>query len=62
MFKFAKRMVKANQDIVGKQCIRNDDALTVSDEDKQISQKIYHDKLMNTEFACDRNSLSQTDS
>ena len=62
MFKFAKRMVKANQDIIGKHCIRNDDALTVSDEDKQISWKIYHEKLMNTEFACDRNSLSQTDS
>ena len=32
VFQIAKRMVKTNQDIIGDQCLRNDDgALTVSD-------------------------------
>lgn len=44
-------MVKTNQDIHGWQCIRNDDGvLSVSNE-----------KLLNTKFALDRNSLSQSD-
>ena len=37
-----KRMFKTNQDIIGEQCIRNDDVLTVS--------KLLY-KLLNTEFA-----------
>ena len=52
MFRIAKRMVKTNQVIIGEQYIRNDDgALAVSDENKKIAWKIYHEKLLNTEFA-----------
>lgn len=37
MPKIAKRMVKPNQDIIGAQCIRNDDGvLRVSNEDKIV--------------------------
>ena len=35
--------------------------LTVSDEDKEIAWKSHQEKLFITEFAWDRNSLSQTD-
>ena len=35
--------------------------LAVSDEDKKIIWKSYHEKLLNTEFALERNSLSQAD-
>ena len=45
-------MFKTNQDIIGEQCIRNDDVLTVS--------KLLY-KLLNTEFAWNKNCLSQTD-
>ena len=55
-------MVKTNQDIIGKQCIRDDNGvLAVSDEDKKMTWKSYHEKLSNTQFAWDRNSLSQAD-
>ena len=51
-------MFKTNQGISGEQCVRtDDDLLAVSDEDKKISQKGYHEKLLNTESAWDRNSL-----
>ena len=54
-------MVKTNQDIVGEQYIKHDDGvLAVSDADKKIAWKRYHEKLFNTEFAWNRNSLSQT--
>ena len=57
--KIAKRLVKTNQDIIGEQCIKNDDGvLTVSDEDKKIACKSYHVKLFNTKFTWDRNGLS----
>ena len=60
--KIAKRLVKTNQDIIGEQCIKNDDGvLTVSDEDKKIACKSYHGRFLNTESAWDRNSLSQVD-
>ena len=47
LFKIAKRMVKTNQDII--------------DEEKKNAWKTYHEKLLNTEFAWDRNNLSQAD-
>ena len=57
VLKIAKRMVKTNQDIIGEQCIRNDDGvLAVSDEDKKIAWKSYYEDL----FTWDRNSLTQT--
>ena len=35
--------------------------LAFSDEDKEIAWKNYHEKLLNTDFAWHRNSLSQED-
>ena len=35
--------------------------LAFSDEDKKIAWKNYHEKLLNTDFAWHRNSLSQED-
>ena len=58
--KIAKRMVITNQDIIGEQFIRNDGLLTVTDEDKKIVWKSCHEKLLNTEFVWDRNSLIKT--
>ena len=42
VFKFSKKMIKTNQNIIGEQCIRNydDDVLTVCDEDKKIVGKV----------------------
>ena len=40
MFKIAKRVVKTYQDIVGKQCIRNDIVFAASDENEKNSLKI----------------------
>ena len=50
VLKIAKRMFKTNQNI-----IKNDDGvLGISDE----GTKSYYDKLLNTNFVWDRNSLS----
>ena len=63
VFKIEKRLVKTNQDIIGKQCIRNDDGVfTVSDKDKKIACKNYRERFLNTKSAWDRNSLSRADS
>ena len=52
-------IVKTNQDIFGKQRVRNDDCeFAVSDEDKKIASKSYHKRLLSTDFTCDKNSLS----
>ena len=59
-FKIAERMVKTYQDITGAQYIKNDDGvMIVSDEYEKIALK--GEKLLNTKFAGDRNSLSQAD-
>ena len=53
-------MVKTYQDITGAQCIKNDDGvMIISDEYEKIALK--GEKLLNTKFAGDRNSLSQAD-
>ena len=58
--KIVARMIKTNQDITGVQCIRNDDGvLAVSDADKKIAWTSYHNKLLNTQFALENNSLFQ---
>ena len=47
-------MVKINQYITGKHCIRNDNGiLAVSDKDEQPALKSY-DKLFNKYFGCMR--------
>ena len=62
LFKYAKRIMRTNEDITGKQYIRNDDGvLVVSDKNEKMTCKSYHEKLLITEFAQDRNRLFQTD-
>ena len=52
VFETAKRMVKINHNIIGEQYIRNDNGImAASHEDKKIAWKIYHEKLLNMEFA-----------
>ena len=61
-FKIAKRMVQIIHDIIRKQSIRNNDGvLVVGNENEKRSEKSYHEKLLNTELAWDRNSLLQPD-
>ena len=63
MDKTAKRTVKINQHVINEQwCIRIDNGvLTVSDLDEKTAWKSYYEKLLNTEFLWDRNSLFQAD-
>ena len=61
MFKIAKKTVESNQTIINKQCINDGGKLAVSHEDDKIAWKRYLEKLLNTEFAWDKNSLSQPD-
>ena len=52
-FKAAKRMVKTNKDITGKQVVRKGDSvLAFSDEDKKMVWISHHEKPLKTEFAC----------
>lgn len=53
VFNTSKRIVKTNLD---------DGVLAVSDdEDMKTASKSHHEKLLNTEFAWDRNDLTQTE-
>ena len=63
MDKTAKRTVKINQHVINEQwCIRIDNGvLTVSDLYEKTAWKRYYEKLLNTEFLWDRNSLFQAD-
>ena len=61
-FKIAKRMVQIIHDIIRKQSIRNNDGvLVVGNENEKRSEKSYHENLLNTELAWERNSLLQPD-
>ena len=59
VFEITKRMAKTNQDIKN-QCYIMMMLLKVSDR-HEISWKSYYEKLLNTQFTQDRNSLSHTD-
>ena len=62
VFRIAKTMVKDNRDIIGEQCIRNDDGvLAVTEEDKKVAWKSYYEGLLNTENQWDRKDLSEVD-
>lgn len=52
-------MIRTNQGIRDENGIINDDMMTVNNEDKKIARKSYQEKLSNTEFAMNGNSLSQ---
>ena len=56
------RVVKTDKDIIGEQCIKNvNGMLKISDEDKKITLKSYHEKLLHTELACNGNSFPGAD-
>ena len=60
VFKIAKQMKKTNQDVVGEKCIRNDEGnLASTEEEKKLAWKSHCEKLLNTEFDWDRDSLSE---
>ena len=60
VFKIAKQMKKTNQDVVGEKCIRNDEGnLASTEEEKKLAWKSHYEKLLNTEFDWDRDSLSE---
>ena len=58
VFRIAKIIAKTYSDIIGEECIRNDDGvLAVSDEDKKIDWRSYHERILNIEFAWNENSI-----
>lgn len=57
-----KRFVKTNQNIIGGQCMRNNDGVqVVSDQYHKITLRSYYEKLLKTEFVRDDNSLPEGD-
>ena len=60
VFKIVKQMKKTNQDVVGEKCIHNDEGnLASTEEEKKLAWKSHYEKLLNTEFDWDRDSLSE---
>lgn len=58
----SQRHVKANQDIIGEHCIRNEEEMCrVSEEYKKLAWKSYHRELQKTEPAWEKNILSLAD-
>ena len=61
-FMIANCMVKTGQGIIDEQSMGNYDGVSaVTYEDKKIAWKSYHEKLLNTDFAWDKNILFQVD-
>ena len=62
VFKIAKAIVKTNQDIIGEQCIRNDEGkLAVTNVDMKQAWKSYHQHLLNTEYEWEKDNLPEAD-
>ena len=60
IFKLAKRMKYENKDIIGVNCVKNDDGnLAHTDKEKLDAWKCHYNRLLNVEFPWDRNSLSE---
>ena len=51
----------SGQDFFGEQNVRNDDCVLAATDVDKITGKSYCEKLLNTKFVWDRNSLSQAD-
>ena len=59
IFKIAKQAKKENADIVGEQCILNDQGNPCYDETSQkVAWKQHYERLLNEEFSWDRDSLT----
>ena len=62
LFKVAKQMRKANQDVVGEQCIKDDTGtLACTVEAQKEAWRSHYDRLLNIEFDWDRDNLPQLD-
>ena len=58
IFKVAKQMKKENSDIVGEQCVRNDDGrIVVGPEEIKNAWAAHYNRLLNVEFEWDRENL-----
>ena len=56
----AKRLKRDNVDVVGETCVRNDDGkLTLSIDDKLKAWQSHYQKLLNVEFPCNAENLSE---
>ena len=62
LFKVAKQMRKANQDVVGEQCVKDDTGtLACTVESQTEAWRSHYDRLLNIEFDWDKDSLPQVD-
>ena len=62
LFKVAKQMRKANQDVVGEQFIKDDTGTLACTVDAQKEAlRSHYDRLLNIEFDRDRDNLPQLD-
>ena len=58
LFKVAKQMRKANQDVVGEQCVKDDTGtLACTVESQTEAWRSHYDRLLNIEFDWDKDSL-----
>ena len=58
IFKVAKQMKNENRDIVGEQCVRDDDGrIMVGSEDIKNAWRVHYNRLLNIEFEWDREGL-----
>ena len=62
IFKIAKQMKAANQDIIGNPCVKNDKGnLAFSDLEKLMAWKEHYMRLLNEEFEWDESLLVWSD-
>lgn len=58
VFKVAKQMKNENRDIVGEQCVKDDDGrIMVGSEDIKNAWRVHYNRLLNIEFEWDRDGL-----
>ena len=59
LFRIAKQMTSSNRDIVGDNCVKNDNGdLAMSDSDKLIAWQEHYERLLNEEFPWNKDDLS----
>ena len=60
VFRIAKQIDRANQDVVGEKCVRNDaGVLALTDEDKMKAWVEHYSRLLNVEFEWPSNELPE---
>jgi len=59
IFRVAKQMRRDNQDVSGEKCVRDDQGvMSLDDEAKKAAWRQHYERLLNIEFAWNRDSLS----